>query len=277
MKRIQIARRKPQRTIERLRIQLAEQAATIKLLQEEFGSLLDLVPLVDFTEGADQEMIRWVMNGTFLPHIAQLMASTLLAFGAQNVCEWHLLGDPRGEFVLHIQRKEGKSAAELRDEARDKARIYQTRLLELIREIRGAFDAYMDTTGTLSQLLDVIFRGMQAAEQPLGMAIADINAAAWNRLRRDSLNYFGLAPELLPNIVGGLLEERRAARSILDRQEIKASLLQAPHFRDLYQAYTHVRGAYDHTIPNSDQAAAQSEETEAGGRRTGADPAQAGT
>jgi hypothetical protein len=277
VKRIQIARRKPQRTIERQRIKLAEQAATIKLLQDEFGSLLDLVPLVDFTEGADEETLKWVMGGTFLPHIAQLMASTLLAFGAQNVCEWHLLGDPRGEFVLHIQRKEGKSAAELRDEARDKARLIETRFAELIREIRPSFDAYMDSTGTLEQLLDVIFRGMQAAERPLGMAIADINAAAWNRLRRDSLDYFGLAPELLPNIVGGLLDERRAARSILDRQEIKASLLPAPHFGDLYRAYLQARGVYDHTIPNSHQAAAQSEEAEAGGRSPGADPAQAGS
>jgi hypothetical protein len=276
VKRIQIARRKPQRTIERQRIKLAEQAATIKLLQDEFGSLLDLVPLVDFTDGADDETIRWVMGGTFLPHIAQLMASTLLAFGGQNVCEWHLLGDPRGEFVLHIQRKEGKSAAELRDEARDKAQLLETRLGELIREIRVAFDAYMDMTGTLEQLLDVIHRGMQAAERPLGMAIADINAAAWNRLRRDSLNYFGLAPELLPNIVGGLLDERRAARSILDRQEIKASLLPAPHFGDLYRAYLQARGVYDHTIPGAEQGI-QTEEDQAGGGRGGADPAQAGS
>ena len=251
MKRIQIARRKPLRTIQRQRQKLADQAATIKLLQEEFGSLLDLVPLVDFTDGADEETIKWVMGGTFLPHIAQLMASTLLAFGAHNVCEWHLLGDPRGEFVLHIQRKEGKSAAELRDEARDKARLFETRLAELIREIRAPFDAYMDETGTLEQLLDVIFRGMQAAERPLGMTIADINAAAWNRLRHDSANYTDLAPELLPNIVGGLLEERRAARSMLDRQEIKAAMLQAPHFRDLYMAYTQVRGAYDHSDRNT--------------------------
>jgi len=277
VKRIQIARRKPQRTIERLRIQLAEQAATIKLLQDEFGSLLDLVPLVDFTEGADQEMIRWVMNGTFLPHIAMLMASTLVAFEAPNGCEWHLLGDPRGEFVLYLQRKAGATVGEQRDAARDKARLIETRLADLIRDLRGAFDAYMDATGTLSQLLDVIFRGMQAAEQPLGMAIADSNAAAWNRLRRDSLNYSDLAPELLPHIVGGLLDERRAARSILDRQEIKASLLQAPHFRDLYLAYTHVRGVYDHTIPNSHQAA-EGQEAEARGRAgASADPAQAGS
>jgi hypothetical protein len=131
VKRIQIARRKPQRTIERLRIQLAEQAATIKLLQDEFGSLLDLVPLVDFTEGADQEMIRWVMNGTFLPHIAMLMASTLVAFEAPNGCEWHLLGDPRGEFVLYLQRKAGATVGEQRDAARDKARLIETRLADL--------------------------------------------------------------------------------------------------------------------------------------------------
>ncbi len=274
MKRIQIARRKPQRTIERQRIKLAEQAKTIKLLQDEFGSLLDLSPLVDFTEGADQEMIKWVMNGSFLPHIAQLMASTLIAFEARNGCEWHLLGDSRGDFVLHLQRKEGKTPSELRDAARDKARLFETRLVELIREIRVAFDAYMDMTGTLEQLLDVIHRGMQAAERPLGMAIADINAAAWNRLRLDSMTYNDLAPELLPNIVGSLLDERRAARSILDRQEIKTSLLQAPHFRDLYQAYTTVRGVYDHTIPRANQGT-QSEEAEGG--RARADPAETGS
>jgi hypothetical protein len=251
VKRIILARRAPLRTIQRQRVKIAEQAATIKMLQDEFGSLLDLVPLVDFTEGADQETLKWVMGGLFLPHIAQLMASTLLAFDATNVCEWHLLGDPRGEFVLHLQRKEGLTPAELRAEALDKARKMETRLLELIREIRTAFDAYMDTTGTLEQLLDVIFRGMQAAEAPLGLAIADINAAAWNRLRHDSANYADLAPELLPNIVGGLLDERRAARSMLDRQEIKAAMLQAPHFRDLYMAYTQVRGAYDHSDRNT--------------------------
>jgi len=274
LKRIQIARRAPLRTIQRQRITLAEQAATIKMLQEEFGSLLDLSPLVDFTEGADTETIKWVMGGSFLPHIAALMASTLLAFDAHNVCEWHLIGDPRGEFVLTIQRKEGKSAAELRDEARDKARLFETRLAELIREIRAPFDAYMDATGTLEQLLDVIFRGMQAAERPLGMAIADINAAAWNRLRHDSANYTDLAPELLPNIVCGLLEERRAARSMLDRQEIKAAMMQAPQFRDLYMAYTQLRGgAYDHSIPTN-QGPTQTQEAESG---TGAAPAQAGS
>jgi hypothetical protein len=275
LKRIQIARRAPKRTIERQRIKLAEQVATIKMLQDEFGSLLDLVPLVDFTEGADNEMIKWVMGGSFLPHIAQLMASTLIAFEAKNGCEWHLLGDPRGDFVLFLQRKEGKTQSEMRDEARDKARIYQTRLVELIREIRTAFDAYMDTTGSLERLLDVIYRGMQAAEQPLGMAIADINAAAWNRLRLDSTNYTDLPPELLPNIVGGLLDERRAARSILDRQEIQASLLPAPHFGDLYRAYLHVRGVYDHSIPSHTQAEVAESEAEAG--RTGAGPAQAGS
>jgi len=79
LKRIQIARRAPLRTIQRQRITIAEQAATIKMLQEEFGSLLDLSPLVNFTEGADTETIKWVMGGSFLPHIAALMASTLLA------------------------------------------------------------------------------------------------------------------------------------------------------------------------------------------------------
>ena len=251
MKRSSLVRRMPGRSISRLRAKNKEQADTIKMLQEEFGSLLDLVPLVDLADGADDETIRWMMGGTFLPHLAQLMASTLLAFDAANVCEWTLAGDPRGEFVLTIQRKGGKTPAALRGEALDKARVMQTRLVELIRVIGAAFDAYMDTTGTLVQLLDVIHREMQTAQAPLGLAIADINAAAWNRLRHDSANYADLAPELLPNIVGGLLDERRAARSVLDRQEIKAAMLQAPHFRDLYMAYTQLRGAYDHSDRNT--------------------------
>jgi hypothetical protein len=57
VKRIILARRAPLRTIQRQRVKIAEQAATIKMLQDEFGSLLDLVPLVDFTEGADQETL----------------------------------------------------------------------------------------------------------------------------------------------------------------------------------------------------------------------------
>jgi hypothetical protein len=274
LKRIQIARRAPLRTIQRQRITIAEQAATIKMLQEEFGSLLDLSPLVDFTEGADAETIKWVMGGSFLPHIAALMASTLLAFDAHNVCEWHLMGDPRGEFVLTIQRKAGKTAAELRAEALDKAQRLETRMVALLWEIGTAYDAYADGTGTLEQLLDAIDREMQAAKAPLRIAIADINAAVWNRLRQDSATYTDLAPELLPNIVGGLLEERRAARSILDRQEIRASLMQAPHFRDLYMAYTQLRGVYDHSIPTN-QGPTQTQEAEAG--RARADPAQAGS
>jgi hypothetical protein len=171
LKRIQIARRAPLRTIQRQRITIAEQAATIKMLQEEFGSLLDLSPLVDFTEGADTETIKWVMGGSFLPHIAALMASTLLAFDAHNVCEWHLIGDPRGEFVLTIQRKAGKTPAELRAEALDKAQRLETRMVALLWEIGTAYDAYADGTGTLEQLLDAIDREMQAAKAPLRIAI----------------------------------------------------------------------------------------------------------
>jgi len=243
------------RTERRLRAQITEQTTTIKLLRDEFGSLLDLVPLVNLTEGIDHETIRWLMQGQFLPHIAQLMTTTLEAFGAYNACEWTLNGDPRGQFLLTIQRKEGKSTMELRAEAEDQTQLLRTRLVELIRELREAFDAYMDSTGTLEGLLDVIHRGVRAAEAPLGIAIADINAAAWNRLRREDRAYLGLAPELLPQVVGQLLDERRAARTLLDRQEIATAMLRAPHFSDLYMAYKHIRGNRDNKQETQDQEA----------------------
>lgn len=260
MKRIPFrgARSNTNRALLRARRQIAEQKRQIAMLQEEFGSLLDLVPLVDLLDGADTETVKWLMGGSFLPHIAQLMVTTMLAFDAENACEWHLLNDARGEFILTIQRKAGKSPAELRSEALDAAKVATARLValsEIVSGIRPAFDAYMDSTGSLEGLLDAIYRSLQAAEAPQAMAIADITAAAWNALRREDRRYADLALELLPRIMQQLLNERRAARTLLDRQEIAAGLRQAPHFGDLYRAYTQVRGSSDN--PNQEEGSAQ--------------------
>ena len=49
------------------------------------------------------------------------------------------------------------------------------------------------------------------------------------RLRKD--NRTAIAPELLPFIVGQLLDERRAARTLLDRQDVEIAMTRAPHLR----------------------------------------------
>lgn len=246
---IRTACRHPQRTVSRLRAKNVELTKTVELLREEFGSLLDLVPLVNITEGIDHETIRWLMQGQFLPHIAQLMATTLLAFGAANVCEWTLEGDPRGQFLLTIQRKAGKSALELRTEAEDRATLAEVRLHDLATTVRPALDAYEEQSGTLEQLLDVLQRGLRAAEAPPGTSQADSIAAVLMRLRRE--NQTAITPELLPFIVGQLLDERRAARTLLDRQDIEIAMTRAPQLRDAYMAYKHVRGISDNH--NQDQ------------------------
>src|SRR5215211_2787064 len=151
-RKIRTARRHPQRAVHRLRAKNAELTKTVELLRAEFGSLLDLVPLANIADGIDHETMRWLMQGQFLPHIAQLMATTLLAFGAANVCEWTLEGDPRGQFLLTIQRKAGKSALELCAEAEDQATVASARLNELLTTIRHPLDAYLSMTGTLEQL-----------------------------------------------------------------------------------------------------------------------------
>jgi hypothetical protein len=248
-RKIRTARRHPQRAVTRLHAKNAELTKTIELLREEFGSLLDLVPLANIADGIDHETMRWLMQGQFLPHIAQLMATTLLAFGAANVCEWTLEGDPRGQFLLTIQRKAGKSALELRAEAEDRATVAEARLHDLATTVRPALDAYAEQTGTLEQLLDALQRGLRAAEAPPGMSQADIIAAVLMRLRKD--NRTTIAPELLPFIVGQLLDERRAARTLLDRQDIEIAMIRAPHLRDAYMAYKHMRGISDNH--NQDQ------------------------
>jgi len=248
-RKIRTVRRHPQRAVHRLRAKNAELTKTVELLRAEFGSLLDLVPLVNIAEGIDHETMRWLMQGQFLPHIAQLMATTLLAFGAANVCEWTLEGDPRGQFLLTIQRKAGKSALELRAEAEDRATVAEARLHDLATTVRLALDAYAEQTGTLEQLLDALQRGLRAAEAPPGMSQADITAAVLMRLRKD--NRTAITPELLPFIVGQLLDERRAARTLLDRQDVEIAMTQAPHLRDAYVAYKHMRGISDNH--NQDQ------------------------
>lgn len=248
-RKIRTARRHRQRAVTRLRAKNAELTKIVELLREEFGSLLDLVPLVNIAEGIDHETVRWLMQGQFLPHIAQLMATTLLAFGAANVCEWALEGDPRGQFLLTIQRKAGKSALELRAEAEERATVAEARLHDLVTTVRPALHAYAEQTGTLEQLLDALQRGLRAAEAPPGTSQADIIAAVLTRLRKD--NRTAIAPELLPFIVGQLLNERRAARTLLDRQDVEAAMTRAPHLRDAYLAYKYVRGISDNH--NQDQ------------------------
>jgi len=113
------------------------------------------------------------------------MAATLLAFGAANVCEWTLEGDPRGQFLLTIQRK----AARARWNCAPRPRIAtqaEARLHDLATTVRQTLDAYEEQTGTPEQLLDALQRVLRAAEAPPGTSQADSIAAVLTRLRRES-------------------------------------------------------------------------------------------
>jgi len=152
---------------------------------------------------------------------------------------------PRGQFLLTIQRKEGKSAIELRAEAEDQATAASARLNELLTTIRHPLDAYLSMTGTLELLLDAISRGMDAARAQPGMAAADIIAAIQNRLRREDRTTIDLPSETLPAHIGRVLDERRAARALLDRQDVATAMERAPHLRDAYMAYKQIRETND--------------------------------
>ena len=107
--------RRPRNEVARLKRSIRRLAHDRRVLREDLGALLDLVPMVNLAEGIPDAAVKLVLRGQFLPHIAQLLTTTLLAFKGTNLVEWDVT-DPhgRGAFLLTIQRNDGMSAMQLK-------------------------------------------------------------------------------------------------------------------------------------------------------------------
>ena len=183
--------RRPRNTEARLRAQIRQQNRTIAMLREEIGSMLDLVPMVNVTEGVPDGVVQMVLGGSFVPHIAQLLATCLVAFKGTNLVEWEVV-DPhgRGDFILTIQRREGLTSMQIRAQTEERLTEIQTRWYELLVDIGPALDAYEAQVGTLEHLLDTLHAAIRTATQPIGSPAQRILADITDLVRKEDHERF---------------------------------------------------------------------------------------
>jgi len=201
---------------------------------------LGRVPMADITEGIPDGVVRLVLRGQFVPYIAQLLATTLVAEGAVNLVEWDVQ-DPhgRGDFLLTIARKDGLSAMELKRQAEERLTEIRTRWYELLASIGPALSAYEADAGTLEHLLDTLHTALREATQPIGSEAQRILADLITLLRKD--DFEETEPHLLVARVDQALKERQAARTLLDDPLVANALLRHAVLSELYAAYTAIR------------------------------------
>ena len=233
--------RRPRDETDRLRRRVRKLSHDRKLLCEEMGSLLDLVPLSNIVEGLPEGTLRMVLQGEFVPHIAQLLATCMVAFKGTNLVEWQVVdAHGRGDFLLTLQRAEGKSPMQIKREAEEQLTEIQTRWYELLGAIGPTLLAYEAHERTLEQLLDTLHAAIRTAVMPIGSPFQRMMADITNLVRKE--DYDEVPPHLLAARVERMFVERLAARTLLDDPVVATAMQRHAVLAALYAAYIETRG-----------------------------------
>ena len=233
--------RRPRDETDRLRRRVRKLSHDRKLLREEMGSLLDLVPLSNVVEDIPEGTLRMLLQGEFVPHIAQLLATCMVAFKGTNLVEWSVRdAHGRGDFLLTLQRAAGKSPMQLKREAEERLTEIQMRWYELLGAIGPTLLAYEAHERTLEQLLDTLHAAIRTAVMPIGSPFQRMMADITNLVRKE--DFEEVPPHLLAARVERMFVERLAARTLLDDPVVATAMQRHAVLAALYAAYIETRG-----------------------------------
>jgi hypothetical protein len=111
--------------IESLRKALAEKEELIKTLIDVKEASVDL---------KDNQIVG-KLKSNIIPIIAEAIVAQFKACGGENYVEWTLTHQELGELILRLERKGGKTTAEVNGELQKRAKAKDRRIEELVAEI----------------------------------------------------------------------------------------------------------------------------------------------